>query len=71
MYVYGKLFYPTVYACTFDIYYVYRNCYSWLRDVEKGQVDVDENVSAGIRLGIGTFNLVYRTYIHKYIPPIQ
>lgn len=36
----------------------YKACYSWLLEVEQNGMIVDENVSSGIRMGIGTFNLV-------------
>ena len=39
-------------------YVVHRACYAWLMEVEKNGHIVDDNVSSGIRMGIGTFNLV-------------
>jgi hypothetical protein len=42
-------------------YTLYKQLYQWLKECEKEGVELEPNFATGIRMGMGTFNLVWHT----------
>ena len=50
-------------------FFSYRTCYAWLTEAEDRGAAIEPSVASGIRLGIGTFNLVRANSVQTDITP--